>query len=81
MSLARLPGWEPESWAYHGDDGHSYSGHASGKHYGSKFAVGDFIGCGINFRTGTAFFTKNGEMIGMYCLQGPCTLLLEGVIT
>ncbi|KAG4432636.1 hypothetical protein IFR05_011889 [Cadophora sp. M221] len=24
VPLSRLPGWEPESWAYHGDDGHSF---------------------------------------------------------
>ncbi|TVY54765.1 Ran-binding protein 9 [Lachnellula cervina] len=63
VPLSRLPGWEPESWAYHGDDGHSYSGQNSGKHYGPPFAATDVIGCGVNFRTGSAFFTKNGDFL------------------
>ncbi|KAG9986504.1 SPRY-domain-containing protein, partial [Aureobasidium melanogenum] len=63
-SLNRLPGWEPESWAYHGDDGFSFSCTASGKPYGPKFAAWDVVGCGVNFETGSAFFTKNGVYLG-----------------
>ena len=63
--LSRIPGWEPESYAYHGDDGQCFSNTTSGKPYGPKFGTLDVIGCGINFRTGTAFFTKNGHYIGM----------------
>lgn len=64
VSLNRLPGWEQESWAYHGDDGFSFACHASGKAYGPKFAALDVIGCGVNYRTGNAFFTKNGVDLG-----------------
>ena len=65
-NLNRLPGWESESWGYHGDDGFSFACSASGgKHYGPKFSSLDVIGCGVNFRTGTAFFTKNGIFLGM----------------
>jgi Ran-binding protein 9/10 len=64
VPLSRMPGWEPESWAYHGDDGHSYCCQNSGKHYGPPFTAGDVIGCGVNFRTGSAFFTKNGDHLG-----------------
>jgi Ran-binding protein 9/10 len=64
VSLDRLPGWEPDSWAYHGDDGKSYCCQIAGKNYGPQFTVGDTIGCGINFRTKTAFFTKNGVDLG-----------------
>ncbi|ROV98618.1 hypothetical protein VSDG_04258 [Cytospora chrysosperma] len=60
VSLSRAPGWEPESWGYHGDDGHCFASQNAGKHYGPTFSTGDVIGCGVNFRTGTAFFTKNG---------------------
>jgi len=59
-SLERLPGWESESWAYHGDDGKTFFGEATGIRYGPTFTVGDVVGCGINFNTGQAFFTKNG---------------------
>ncbi|KAI1129163.1 ran-binding protein [Nemania abortiva] len=61
VSLARPPGWEQESWGYHGDDGDIYSGSNVGKRYRDTFTAGDVIGCGVNFRTGEAFFTKNGN--------------------
>jgi len=63
-SLNRLPGWENNSWAYHGDDGFSFACTASGKAYGPRFASMDVIGCGVNFKKGTAFFTKNGIFLG-----------------
>lgn len=64
VSLNRLPGWEPDSWAYHGDDGYSFACTASGKAYGPRYAAHDVVGCGVNFRTGNAFFTKNGVYLG-----------------
>ncbi|OKL58578.1 hypothetical protein UA08_06201 [Talaromyces atroroseus] len=66
-SLERLPGWDSESWAYHGDDGKAFIGESQGqgRPYGPTFSVNDTIGCGINFTTGCAFFTKNGIMIGI----------------
>lgn len=63
-NLNRLPGWEQDSWAYHGDDGFVFSCSATGKTYGPKFMSQDVIGCGVNFRTGSAFFTKNGIHLG-----------------
>ncbi|WEW59838.1 hypothetical protein PRK78_005319 [Emydomyces testavorans] len=65
-SLERLPGWEQESWAYHGDDGKTFFGdnQGQGKPYGPTFGVEDTIGCGVNFAAGTAFFTKNGIFLG-----------------
>ncbi|KAK1654412.1 SPRY domain-containing protein [Colletotrichum phormii] len=64
VALSRPPGWEPDSWGYHSDDGHCYAGQNGGKNYGPPFTASDVIGCGINFRTGCAFFTKNGHMLG-----------------
>lgn len=64
VSLNRLPGWDTDSWAYHGDDGFSFACTANGKAYGPKFATQDTVGCGVNFRTGNAFFTKNGVYLG-----------------
>lgn len=64
-SLERLPGWETESWAYHGDDGKIFFGESTGKNYNAQFTTGDVIGCGINFWTGCAFFTKNGLDLGV----------------
>ncbi|KAI7870533.1 hypothetical protein BDF14DRAFT_1770984 [Spinellus fusiger] len=62
--LNRLPGWEEHSWGYHGDDGHLFSGPSTSKQYGPKFGTGDVIGCGVDFRDRTAFYTKNGVYLG-----------------
>ncbi|CAK7223112.1 hypothetical protein SCUCBS95973_005067 [Sporothrix curviconia] len=63
--LTRPPGWEHGSWAYHSDDGNAFTETATGKSYGPPFGPGDVVGCGVNFRTGTAFFTRNGEDLGI----------------
>ncbi|KAI1812363.1 ran-binding protein [Poronia punctata] len=64
--LSRPPGWEPESWGFHGDDGEIYAGGNIGKKYkDTTFSANDVIGCGVNFRTGQAFFTKNGANLGV----------------
>ena len=59
-------GWKEGTWAYHSENGGFYNEwgfprHVSGKTYGA----GNTIGCGINFETGTAFFTRDGEVLGM----------------
>ncbi|KAL8950276.1 MAG: hypothetical protein Q9222_003680 [Ikaeria aurantiellina] len=64
VSLERLPGWEPDSWGWHGDDGNTFCCQQIGKGYGPTYTTGDVIGCGINFLTGCAFFTKNGVFQG-----------------
>ena len=64
VSLERLPGWDPESWAYHGDDGKTYCCQIAGKQFGPTFSSEDTIGCGVNFMDNTAFFTKNGNFLG-----------------
>ena len=71
-NLNRAPGWETESWAYHGDDGYSFACTASGKAYGPKFSSQDVVGCGVNFRTGNAFFTKNGVYLGRSLERASC---------
>jgi len=70
-SLEKLPGWEAESWAYHGDDGKSFPCQMQGNPYGPKFGSGDVVGCGVNFMTGCAFFTKNGVFQGRSIILTP----------
>ncbi|KAK3325598.1 hypothetical protein B0H66DRAFT_129849 [Apodospora peruviana] len=65
VALTRPPGWEPESWGYHGDDGNSFAAQNVGKPYGPKFGPGDTVGCLLNFREGTALFTKDGNDLGI----------------
>jgi Ran-binding protein 9/10 len=60
FTLNKLPGWEPESWGYHGDDGYTFCSQGVGKTYGPTFTTGDVVGCCINFRKRIAFYTKNG---------------------
>ncbi|PTB68692.1 SPRY-domain-containing protein [Trichoderma citrinoviride] len=64
-ALSRPVGWEPESWGYHGDDGRCFTGQNIGRPFGPVFNTSDVIGCGVNFKDHTAFFTKNGQMIGV----------------
>ncbi|KAG6918688.1 hypothetical protein DXG01_012506 [Tephrocybe rancida] len=72
VRLSRLPGWESNSWGYHGDDGCSFAAEKTGTKYGPTFgriedthgAAGDIIGCGVDFTTHKAFFTRNGILIG-----------------
>ncbi|KAI7831608.1 concanavalin A-like lectin/glucanase domain-containing protein [Gamsiella multidivaricata] len=73
VALDRLPGWEPQSWGYHGDDGNSFGGCGSGRPFGPVFTTGDTIGCGINFRDMSLFYTKNGTFLGVAFrdLKGP----------
>ncbi|KAI9167714.1 Ran-binding protein [Paramyrothecium foliicola] len=63
VALSRPIGWEPDSWGYHGDDGRCFSGHNNGRQYSQPFNSGDVIGCGVNFKDGTAFFTRNGKKL------------------
>ncbi|KAI0307508.1 concanavalin A-like lectin/glucanase domain-containing protein, partial [Multifurca ochricompacta] len=63
--LNKLPGWEKNSWGYHGDDGFSFSAEKAGNAYGPTFGGGDIVGAGIDFTQNRAFFTKNGTLIGM----------------
>ncbi|ORX68742.1 SPRY-domain-containing protein [Linderina pennispora] len=60
----RLPGWDPGSWGYHGDDGNCFSGNGSGRAYGPGFTTDDTVGCGIDFKERSIFFTRNGLFLG-----------------
>ncbi|MCJ1351551.1 MAG: hypothetical protein MMC33_001535 [Icmadophila ericetorum] len=60
-----MPGWGIKSWGYHGDDGQFHTYPQKRNDYGPKYGNGDIIGCGFDQGTGTVFFAKNGERLGM----------------
>ncbi|KIJ21428.1 hypothetical protein PAXINDRAFT_164933 [Paxillus involutus ATCC 200175] len=64
VKMSRLPGWEKNSWGYHGDNGTICSGDKNGTSFGSTFGVGDIIGCGVDFTQNKVFYTKNGALLG-----------------
>jgi hypothetical protein len=57
-------GCDSHSYGYHGQSGQKYQHAGHGTNYGPSFSSGDIIGCGINFATKSAFFTKNGISLG-----------------
>ncbi|OCF30798.1 hypothetical protein I316_07521 [Kwoniella heveanensis BCC8398] len=63
-NLRRLVGWDKGSWGWHGDDGRSFEGQGRGEPFSETWSTGDTVGCGVDFTTGRAFFTKNGRMMG-----------------
>jgi len=65
VSLARLPGWDRNSYGYHGDDGNSFEGTGKGKPYGPTFTSGDVIGCLYNAAERSVSFFKNGYDLGV----------------
>jgi len=62
---ARLPGWEPHSYGYHGDDGCAFSGSGRGRPYGPTYSSGDVIGALFNRPERTISFYKNGLCLGV----------------
>ncbi|KAG0355407.1 hypothetical protein BGZ54_001173, partial [Gamsiella multidivaricata] len=59
-------GWDLNSWGYHSNDGCLYFG--NGKQtieFADKYHEEDVVGCGVNFLSGTVFFTLNGDMMGV----------------
>jgi Ran-binding protein 9/10 len=65
VKLDRLPGWEPHSYGYHGDDGHVFSGRGAGRQYGPVFGTGDWIGVIFNRVERTISYTKRGLDLGI----------------
>lgn len=64
FKMRRQPGWEANSYGYHGDDGLLYRGHGKGETFGPTFTTGDVVGGGINYASEGVFFTKNGHVVG-----------------
>lgn len=63
FKLQRQPGWEPNSYGYHGENGHKFSASQTGMEFGPRFGTGDVIGAGIHLEKQQIFFTKNGKFM------------------
>jgi hypothetical protein len=72
-SLMGMPGWNMQSFGYHGDDGAAFSGDGQGrgKKFGPNWGTGDTVGLGVKRRDGERarahdiFATKNGVFLGV----------------
>jgi len=60
----KMPGWTPNTYGYHSDNGQVYMESGSGITYGPTFTKGDIVGCGIHVFNKIIFFTKNGRNLG-----------------
>ena len=65
FKLNRQPGWEPDSYAYHGYDGRRYADSERGEPYGPRVSTGDVVGCGLLAERREVFFTRNGQHLGV----------------
>lgn len=63
--MHRLPGWEPHSYGYHGDDGHIYHGEGKGRQYAHPYGSGDVIGVCVDRVQRRVSFYKNGMFCGV----------------
>jgi Leu/Phe-tRNA-protein transferase len=58
-----MPGWDVNSYGYHGDDGGIF--HKRRKiNKQPTFGAGDTVGCGLDHIRRRIFFVKNGEFLG-----------------
>lgn len=74
FKTGRQPGWEQNTYGYHGDDGLFYHGHGRGDAFGQTFTTGDTVGAGINYASQEIFFTKNGKLVGCRPKDVKCPL-------
>ncbi|XP_059631945.1 ran-binding protein M homolog [Cornus florida] len=63
-NMRRQPGWEANSYGYHGEEGKFFHGQGNVEDFAAKFEAGDTVGGGINYATQDLFFTRNGVIVG-----------------
>ncbi|ODN78193.1 hypothetical protein L198_07982 [Cryptococcus wingfieldii CBS 7118] len=73
-NLRRLVGWTAGTWGWHGDDGMLFRGQGAGEPFSEGWGEGDTVGCGVDYIKKTAFFTKNGRLMGTKQIDLPSEL-------
>lgn len=56
-------GWDEQSWGWHGDDGDAFAGNVYDT-FGPPYGERNTIRCGVDFDDESAFFTRDGEIVG-----------------
>ncbi|MCO5576532.1 hypothetical protein L7F22_030343 [Adiantum nelumboides] len=74
FKTSRQPGWDQNTYGYHGDDGYLYHAHGRGDAFGPTFHTGDTVGAGINYASQEVFFTVNGKLVGSRHKDEKCPL-------
>jgi len=65
FALGMAPaGWKKGSYGYHADDGEVFAESVIGRKWGPMYGSGDVVGCGVDFKSRSLFFTKNGKLLG-----------------
>jgi len=64
--LDKLPGWEDESYGYHGDNGGVYICYPFARLWAPRFGTNDVVGCGLAAGGTLGYLTKNGLLLGTY---------------
>jgi len=67
----RQPGWDANTYGYHGDDGCKFSGNsARGEQFGPEFEVNDVVGAGVHLGRNEIFFTCGAPHRGSWLGPG-----------
>ncbi|RIB29913.1 concanavalin A-like lectin/glucanase domain-containing protein, partial [Gigaspora rosea] len=64
VDLNSVHGCEDGYWGYHGGDDTYFRCSGRSNTYEPLFSTGDTIGCWLNFKNSTVFYTKNGISLG-----------------
>jgi hypothetical protein len=60
-----MPGWDSNSWGYHGDDGKKFHGLPYGTAYAATWGTGDTVECHFDQAARTISYIKNGIDLGV----------------
>mmetsp|Transcript_37530 Transcript_37530/g.54901 ORF Transcript_37530/g.54901 Transcript_37530/m.54901 type:complete len:883 (+) Transcript_37530:543-3191(+) len=75
-----MPGWDDQSYGYHGDDGAFFHARKKMTHkHGPTFGVNDTVGCGIDYISKRIFYSWNGKFVGFAFSKLDDSILRRGL--